>query len=201
MMSQQSGGMDFNLLMQRLRRLVTLDTSVFDEVRTDTAATIPAAIVAVVSVVLFALGGWLWWVVEDFGRTGRFFVESVVVGSILAIILWAVWVGITYVVLAQVFRARADINELLRVMGFAAAPLALGLLFFIPAIGFGIAIAVLALFFGAHLIAVQSATDADAGKVLIATAAGFAVWVIVLGLLSGDDSTWTPNIFIYGRFH
>jgi hypothetical protein len=201
MMSQQSGGMDFNQLMQRLRRLVTLDTSVFDEIRTDTAATIPAAIVAVVSVVLFALGGWLWWIVEDFGRTGRFFVESVVVGSILAIILWAVWVGITYVVLTQVFRARADINELLRVMGFAAAPLALGLLFFIPAIGFGIAFAVLALFFGAHLIAVQSATDADAGKVLIATAAGFAVWAIVLGLLSGDDSTWTPNIFIYGWFH
>ena len=39
---QQAGGMDVNSLMQRLKRLATLDTTVFDEVKGDTNSTIPA---------------------------------------------------------------------------------------------------------------------------------------------------------------
>ena len=60
-MMQQAGGMDVNSLMQRLRRLATLDTTVFDEVRTDASSTVPAMVVAAVSMLLFGLGGWLWW--------------------------------------------------------------------------------------------------------------------------------------------
>ena len=44
-MMQQAGGMDVNSLMQRLRRLAMLDTTVFDEVRGDANSTIPAIVV------------------------------------------------------------------------------------------------------------------------------------------------------------
>ena len=40
--------------------------------------------------------------------------------------------------LTQVFRARADVNELLRVMGFATAPLALACGMVIPGLDYGI---------------------------------------------------------------
>jgi hypothetical protein len=197
-MMQQAGGMDTNALIQRLRRLAMLDTSVFDEVRGDAASTIPAVLVAVVSTLLFGLGGWLWWVIVGPDvDSGDIFLKSFIIGSILSLVLWAVWVGITYVMLGQVFRARVDVQELVRVMGFAAAPLALGVLLFVPVLDFGIGLAAIALLFGTTVIAVQSATDAPAGKVLVSVAAGFAVWAIVLALFVTDENIYAPGFFIF----
>jgi len=201
-MMAQSGGMDVNALVQRLRRLATLDTSVFDEVRDDAAATIPAAVVVVVSTFLMGIGGWLWWQMQDGSiKGGTFFMKSTIFGSILAIVLWGVWVGVTYVMLSQVFRARADVQQLGRVMGFASAPLAIGVLLIIPKLYFGIGLTAIALLFGLTTIAVQSATDAPAGRSLAANAAGFAVWAIVLALFVSGSYPWdsyAPGIFIFG---
>jgi hypothetical protein len=198
-----ASAIDPNLLMQRVRRLLTLDTSIFDEVRMDRTATIPAIIVAAVSILVFALGGWLWWLINGPEGSsvidgGDVFLKSVIFGTILAMIFWAGWVGITYVLLSQVFRARVDLNELVRVMGFAAAPLALGILMFFPEVEFGVALAVVALFFGTNVIAVQAVTDAPAGRVLAATAAGFLLWAALLGLFVNDyDNPLGPGIFLF----
>jgi hypothetical protein len=201
-MMQQAGGMDVNALMKRIQRLAMLDTTVFDEVRGDQSMTIPAVIVAIVSTFLFGLGGFLWFAVNvdsegSYISNGDVFLKSFIVGSILAIVLWGVWVGITYVMLTQLFRARADVNELVRVMGFATAPLALGVLMLIPQLDFAIGLSVLALFFGTTFVAVQSATDAAAGRTLIAVAAGFAVWAIILCLFVGDENWYAPGFFIF----
>ncbi len=198
-MMAQAGGFDVNTLLQRLRRLAMLDTSVFDEVRTDANSTIPAVVVAVAATLLSGIGGWLWWLFSDFDGSGKVFVQSVVLGSILSIILWGIWIAITYVMLTQVFRARADVNELVRVMGFAAAPLALTVLMFIPGVDFGIGLAATGLFFATTVLAVQTATDAPAGRSLVATLAGFAVWAIVLGLLTTKDHSWAPGFFVLDR--
>lgn len=197
-MMSQAGGMDVNVLMQRLRRLGMLDTSVFEEVRADASATIPAAVILVASTLLTGLGGWLWYLFADYHPdSGEFFFKSAIGGTVTSLLLWGVWVALVYVLLAQVFRARADINELVRVMGFAAAPLALGILMCIHSLDFGVGVAVLGLFFGANQIAIQSATDAGAGRVLAANGAGFAIWAIILNLLVTTDSTWAPGIFIF----
>lgn len=201
MMSQTSRHVDVNAILGRLRRLAMLDTTVFDEVRTDRDSTVPALIVAISATVVAALGGWLWWVFDaepvlGTPSGGELFIQSVIVGSIVSVLLWSVWLAIAYVVLTQVFRAHADLNELVRVMGFAAAPLALMLLMFIPGIDFGVGLAALVLFFGANLIGVQTVTDADAGRVLIATATGFAVWAIVLGLLVSSNNAFAPGFFV-----
>lgn len=196
-MMNEARNMDVNSLIQRLRRLATLDTTVLDEVRTDTSQTLPAVVVVIVSTLLSGLGGWLWWIFSDYSDSGEFFFKSVIIGSILSVGLWFVWVGITYVMLNQVFSARADAWELVRVMGFAAAPLGLSIVMFIPMLEFGLALASIVLFFGFTVIAVQSATDAPAGKALVATAAGFAVWALVLFLLVSDENILAPGIFIF----
>jgi hypothetical protein len=197
-MMQQAGGMDVNSLMKRLQRLATLDTSVFDEVRTDTASTLPAIVVAAGATLLFGLGGWLRYLFQDYHPdSGEFFMKSAIIGSVLSVILWAVWLGVTYVMLTQVFRARADVNELVRVMGFAAAPLALGILLFVPNLEYGIGLTSLVLFFGATQIAIQTATDAAPGRALVANAAGFAVWAIILQLFVTASNTYAPGIFIF----
>lgn len=196
MMSQQAG-FDPNALVKRIQRLVTLDSSVFDEVRSDASATIPAIVVAVVATFLFGVGGWLWWVLADIPEAGDIFVKSLILGSIFSLILWAVGVALTYVMLTTIFGARADVNELIRVMGFAAAPLALGVLIFIPAIEFGLALTVIALYFGSNVIAIQTVTDAPAGKVMAAAGVGFLVWAVVLGLFVGDKNAYAPGIFVF----
>lgn len=201
-MMQQAQGMDVNALIKRVQRLAMLDTTVFDEVRSDSSMTVPAIVVAIVSTFLFGLGGFLWFAVNvdsegSYISNGDVFLKSFIIGSIIAIVLWAVWIGITYVMLTQLFRARADINELVRVMGFATAPLALGVLMLIPQLDFAIGLSVLALFFGTTFVAVQSATDAAAGRTLVAVGAGFAVWAIILCLFIGDTNWYAPGFFIF----
>ena len=98
------------------------------------------SIVAIGSILALRLGGWLWYFLQDFHRGLRkqFCQVGRSSGALSALILWGVWVAITYVMLTQIFRARADVNELIRVMGFAMLPLALGFLMFIPGLDYAI---------------------------------------------------------------
>jgi hypothetical protein len=187
---------NYQALTARLMRLVKLDTSVFDEVRLDASATIPSIAVAVVATFLAGLGGWLWWTFQDFGDKGKILMQSFLLGSVFSIALWVVWLLIVYVLLTQVFKAQADIQQLARTMGMAAAPLALSVLMFIPALDFAIGLTSLALFFGLTTFAIQASTSASAGQVLVCNAAGFAIWAIVLALLVGSNNAFAPGFFL-----
>jgi len=197
---------DMQGMMNRIVRLAKLDTTVFDEVRLDAGATIPSIIVAAAATLLSGLGGLLWWlVVLDVGRgdkqTGTFFFKSVIMGSIFAFALWIAWVLVVYVVLTQVLKAQADMQQLFRTMGMAAAPLALSLLIFIPKISFGVGLASVAMMFGLSTLATQATTNASPGKALVANAAGFAVWAVVLALLVGNGDPgkmYVPGFMIFG---
>jgi hypothetical protein len=189
--------MDAGIMADRLLRLVRLDTSVFEEVRQDQTATLPAVIVAVVSTVLAGLGGWLWWWMEDYGENGELFMKSVVLGSLFSIALWIVWLLVTWVILTQLFREEADWQQMLRTMGMASIPLAISVVMFIPGLDFGIGLASIALYFGLTTIAVQSVTPADPARVLVANLAGFAIWAMVLGLLVTSDSVFAPGFFVF----
>jgi hypothetical protein len=188
------------ILADRLQRLIRLDTSVFDEAGQDPGATLPSVIILVVSTLFAGVGGWLWWIVQDFPDSGKVFMQSVILGSVFSIALWIVWLFVTWVMLTQVFREDADWQQMLRTMGMAAMPLALSIGLFIPALGFGIALASLALFFGLTNIAIHAVTNASTGRVVVSNLAGFAVWSIILGLLVTTDSYFAPGIFLYDVF-
>lgn len=192
--------LDFTVLGDRLFRLVRLDTSVFDEVRQDATATVPAVFVVVASTLLAGVGGWLWWLVQDFegfASGGKVFVQSLILGSVFSVALWIVWLLVAWVILNQLFREDADWQQMLRTMGMAAAPLAISILIFLPGISFGIGLASIALFFGLTTIAIQSVTPASPARVLVANLAGFAIWAVVLGLLVSSDTYLAPGIFLY----
>lgn len=188
--------LDFAILIDRLQRLVRLDTSVFDEVRRDPAATVPAFGVLVVSTFLAGIGGWLKIVVED-GDGSKALVQSAVVGSLICVGLWILWLFMATLVLNQVFRQEADWQEMLRTMGMAALPLSLSVAIFIPEVDFGVGLTSIVLLFGLTTIAIQAVTPANHAQVLVANLSGFALWAIVLALLVTTDSWLAPGIFLW----
>jgi hypothetical protein len=188
-----------------LRRLLNLDTRVFEEVRSNPNATIPGVVIVAVATFIAGLGGWFWWVVRDFGNAADntdILVHSTLIGSAIAVVLWGlVWLGIVYVMLTQVFRERAYVEQLLRVMGLAASPLALMGLMFVPGISLGVGLASLVLTFGLTNIAIQYVTTADPARVLVANTLGFFVWASVLTLLASGSATTlephAPGVFLF----
>jgi hypothetical protein len=185
-----------------LRRLLYLDVTVFDEVRSNPSATIPGVLVAIVASFIAGLGGWGWWLTQDFGGGGDIFIHSAVIGSLIAVVLWGLaWLGIVYLLLTQVFRQRAYVEQLLRVMGLAMAPLAIMGLLFVPGLSLGIGIASLGLTFGLMNIAIKSVTTADNSQVLASNFLGFCVWAAVLSLLATSSLSsarpHAPGIFLY----
>ena len=180
-----------------LRRLIALDTKVFDDVKNSPNATIPAVIVAAAATFIAGIGGWLWWIVRDYGHAGDVLFKSAVLGSLFSIALWALWLGLVYVMLSQVFRERVYLEQLLRVMGLAATPLALMGLMFIPGLDFGIALASIGLLFGLTGIAIQSVTTADPARVLVSNLVGFTVWSCALTLLVSSSNAYAPGIFLF----
>ncbi len=189
--------LDLAILVDRFQRLARLDFGIFDETRQDPATTVPAVLVVALSSMLAGVGGWLWWLLQDYPDASKVFLQSVLLGSVFSVALWIVWMFVAWVVLTQFFREEADWQQMLRAMGMASVPLALSVAMFIPAIGFGIGLASLALFFGLTTIAIQAVTPTDPARVLVANLGGFAVWSIVLGLLVTSDSYLAPGIFLF----
>ncbi|MCC6382060.1 MAG: hypothetical protein IT304_06090 [Dehalococcoidia bacterium] len=184
--------MDPNVILNRLLRLAMLDTSVFDEVRDDERETVPALVIAVVAAFLAGLGTFLWWQVVPKGdvRDGfdNIFLNSFVLGSIFLVVMYGVAVLVVYVALVQFFKAQVDLQGLIRVMGYAAWPLALSVLMFIPAIFPVFSLVPLALLFVMMIYAAQSASGADSTQVVISCLAGVVVMVFVLGIIAASSS-------------
>lgn len=181
-----------------LQRLLNLDMQVFDDVRSTPAATIPCVAIAALSMLLAGIGGWLWWSLKGYPAQQDILINSALIGSLLAMVLWGfVWLLIVYVMLTQVFRERAYLEQLLRVMGLAMSPMAFMVLMFVPGLSLAVGVITLALTFGLTNIAIRSVTTADNARVLAANLLGFAVWCGALTLLADSIEPYAPGVFLF----
>lgn len=202
-----ASGSDFSRLLQRLLRLLRLDTSVFGELYADSSATVPVAVFAAVVLLISGLGGMLYISsgpgFDDYDAlggvaAGEFFVRSVILGTVFALLMVAAWSGITMLLLRQIAGVDASIYGLARVLGVALLPLVLSLLLFFDdgfdALGW-IALGAVA---SLALLGVLEAIDVKPGHGWVATIAGFAVFVIVLTVLGHGSRDYAPGFFIGG---
>jgi hypothetical protein len=167
-----------------LGRLVRLDYTVFEELRSDRSATPTALIIVLVTGVLGGIGTWLWALQHD-NFTGldvmEVFLKAIVIGAIVQTFVWFTWVYITYMLAARVYGSPVLFGELTRVMGFAFAPVGFSIFIAIAplAIPFGL------LSFGVALMltnaAVEQISDIEPRQATTATLAGFAVFLIFMG--------------------
>ncbi len=197
--------MDPNLVINRILRLARLDTSVFDEVRDDVNELIPALVTIAVSALLAGLGAFLFVQVNFDSKPDGLFVRTFLMGGIFLALLYGVWVLISYVVLVQLYKASADLQALLRTMGYASIPLAISVLMFIPVLYPVFAIVPIGLLFVMSIYATQAVTNADSTQVVIANLIGFTVMVLILGIIATSGSyadapigagifEWIPDI-------
>jgi hypothetical protein len=167
-----------------LGRLVRLDLTVFEEIRSSPPATTSAIAIVFVSSVFAGLGSFLWAVNWSPIDETDVLIRSLVIGSVLQTLAWFIWVYLVFLVLARAYGARTDFAELIRTMGFAFSPMAMSFLIWVE--GFTVPFGVISISSTVMLsfFAMQAASSAEPRQALVANIAGFTVFAVVMGVLA-----------------
>lgn len=156
----------------RMIAAATLDVSVYEEVEADSTATGQAAAVVAMAAIASAIGS-----IRD---------DNAIGGLIGALLGWAVWAGVTYLIGKTIFKGTATWGELLRTLGFAQTPAILNVLGFIPVLGgllkFVIGVWVLI----AGIIAIRQALDISTGKAVAVAVLGWIALMVCMAIFAGS---------------
>ena len=202
-MQFQTGGAQ--TVPSRIGRLIRLDLGVFDEICSDTSATRSAVFVVIIASFLSGLGSMLWWIVRDlpFGDDIHVLVYALILGSLLQVGVWLVWVYVSNLILAR-YGVGVDFYRLLRPMGFAFLPMGMAVLMVITSMAIPIALLGLAATVLLTNVAIQSASKAGTRPAIIANLGGFTAFVIIMGILAniaqverGTFGGFAPGIFFF----
>ena len=186
-------------MVARLRRAFMLDQTAFEEIRDDAVFTPTAAGLAAAAILIAGFGAWLWGeTVLDFTPDG-FFVDTFILGSIFTALLWLAGVAVIYLFVTQVYRVTASPDAVFRVSAVGFLPYALGILVFIPEVGFGLALLSIFLAFYLTMFGLSAAFRIGHGRALVAAAVGLAVLAIILPLIEEfPNDNFATGIFVYG---
>lgn len=166
-------------LVERAIGAAKLQAAAYEEVEHDTGATGQAAVVVVAAALAAGIG--------SLGQLG---LSGVVVMTAASLLGWAVWALVTYLVGTRLLpgpKTEADLGQLLRTLGFAAAPGVFQVFHIIPFAGFLIAIAVQLWQLAAMVVGVRQALDYEStGRAVLVCLVGFVLYLaatVVLGSL------------------
>jgi hypothetical protein len=155
----------------RMIAAASLDASLYEEVEADSSATGQAALVVVLAAVAAAIGS---------------VNQNAIGGLIGALIGWALWAGVTYLIGVVLFKGTASWGELLRTLGFAQSPGLLYVVGIIPILG-GLAKLVIAIWvLIAGIIAIRQALDVSTGKAVAVAILGWLVLMVLMAMFAGS---------------
>lgn len=172
-------------MLERLKGVLALDSGTFEEIEHDPSAMTQAILVVVVSSILAAIGGSFGQVLFGVGigldeeTTFRFI--SIALWAIAA---WVIWSAVAWFIGTKIFKGNATLPEMMRVVGFAYAPLAFQVLGVIPIVGVFIPWLVAIWSVAAVFVAVGAVLDLTNGvQVAITAIAGWLVYLVGMGIL------------------
>ena len=171
-------------MLDRLRGVFSLSAETFNEIEHDPAALWQALIVVVVTSLLVGLSGAYGHVLfgigigTDVNTSNRFLAIA-----IWAIAAWILWSIITYIIGTKVFDGEATLGEMMRVIGFAYAPLAIQIFQFIPIIGLMFIFGATVWAIAAGYIAIKEGLDLGSRDAFITVAVGGVLYLIGMGVL------------------
>jgi hypothetical protein len=184
-------------MVDRIVRAIRLDWTVFREIAEDESAMSQAAIIVAVVTFLSSIGTAIGVLIGggDFGRAVLSFFGDWIINGIL--IGWIGWAIITYFVGTAMFQGKTDIPEMMRVLGYASAPKLLGILGFIPCVGWIFALAGWILSLIAGVIAVREAMEFETSQAIVTVVIGVVVAIVLSLILSlfGLGVSFTAALF------
>lgn len=168
-------------LMDRVMGAVRLNTDTYEDLERDTEATSQALTVVIAVAIANGVGAFIG--ASMAGRAGAG-VIALILGVVGALIGWFVGSYIIYWVGTSLFGGTGTWGEVLRTLGFAYAPSALGIFSFIPVLG-----GLLALVGGiwtiiAEVIAIRQSLDITTGKAIATGIIGAIAYAIIWGIVA-----------------
>jgi hypothetical protein len=164
----------------RIVGALKLDPKTYEEVEADQSAMGQAMTV----VILAALASGIAAITSGF--------SVVIVSIIAALIGWFIWAGLTYLIGTKIMaepQTHADFGQLLRTIGFSAAPGLFKIVGIIPIIGWIVAFLAGIWQLVAMVVAVRQALDyTSTGRAVVVCLIGWVVYMVVavtVGLLVG----------------
>lgn len=163
---------------QRLVGVLMLDAPTYEEIEADRSATGQAMTVVVAGSIAAGVGAGL--------ARGAVGLVQETLGSLVG---WVMWAGATYVIGARLLpspNTRTDMGELLRVIGFAFAPVGFAFLHVVPVapvLHWLIRLVVELWLLATMVIAVRQALDYDStGRAVVVVLAGLFLFEVIQGL-------------------
>jgi hypothetical protein len=157
-----------------------LDAATYEEVEADAGALGQAMAVVVIAAVSSGVG-------TSIAAHGEG--TSVLGGVLFNLVAWFVWALLTYLVGTRMLptaQTEADLGQLLRTIGFAAAPGVLGILGALPLIGGLVLFVVWVWQLAAMVVAVRQALDyTSTGRAVVVCLIGFAAYLLIAVVLAG----------------
>jgi hypothetical protein len=177
--------MDFNRIISGMLRAARLDVSFYEEAERDPSYAQDALIVVIIASVAGAIGSFLSLL---FGGSFGAAIGTLIYSSISGVLVYFFWAFLIYIVGTRLFKGTADFGEVQRTVGFAWTPRILGILSFIPVLGWIVAIVAWIWSIATGFIATRQALDLDntnaALTVIVAAIAAFVIQLI-LGAIMG----------------
>jgi Yip1 domain len=157
---------------ERVKGVLMLDVSTFEEIEGDTTANGQALVVVVAASLAAGLGASV--------RLGTIGLFRETVGALVG---WVMWAAVTWVIGAKLLpepQTRTNMGELLRVIGYAYAPNLFGFFAFIPVIGVVVGTLVAFWLLAATIVAVRQALDyASTMRATAVVLLGWLIFVVI----------------------
>lgn len=161
---------------ERIIGAAKLDPATYEEVEKDPNALGQAMAVVALSAVAAGIGAF---------RSGG---QGVVATVFISLVAWFIWAGITFFVGTKLMpdpQTKSDFGELLRTIGFSAAPGIARVAAFLPIIGWLISFGAGIWMLVAMVIAVRQALDyTNTGKAVAVCAIGFLIYMAAFFMLA-----------------
>lgn len=169
-------------MIQHMIGAARLERSAYEAVEKDKKATGQAAYIVVATSLV---AGAVSWITTGAGDEG-------LIGSIVAVIGWAFYAQLAYLLGTRVFPAeetKADWGEVARTLGFASTPRFLILLSLIPGIGGLVRVVVELWVLVATIVALRSALDCSTGRAIAigiaASVAQVIIYIVFFAFVAG----------------
>lgn len=170
-------------MIDRIVRAIRLDPTLYREVADDDQYTNEGVIIVLVVAVLSAIGASIGASMSD----GRPIVAFIVQVANTLVFGWLLWAVVAYFI-GTALGGKSSVMEMARTLAYANAPGLLGLLSFIPCVGWLLVLAAFVLTIAAGVIAIRESMEFDTTNAVVTAVLGFGVYIVarlIIGLFLG----------------